>query len=123
MGMRMFRQTACCAALILMGIPGGRGQDVVPEEAAFQTARLTLGTPMVRSAVARLGGDREWFGKWPDLRLKVESEADWLRSPLEMENRLRGLEIRWANSPVWIGYEVPTEGSEPRATFSIQRGF
>ncbi len=109
--------------LLLTGGTGGRGQDAVPEEAASRTARLTWGTPMVREAVVRLGGDGTWIGKWPDLRLKWESEADWLRSPLEMENRLRGLEIRWANSPVWVGYEVPTEGSEPRATFSIQRGF
>ena len=109
--------------LLLTGGTGGRGQDAAPEEAASRTARLTLGTPMVREAVARRGGDGTWIVKWPDLRLKWESEADWLRSPLEMENRLRGLEIRWANSPVWVGYEVPTEGSEPRATFSIQRGF
>ncbi len=112
-----------CAAALLLGMSFVRGQDAAPDEADSRTARLTLGTPMVREAVARLGGDGAWIRKWPDMRLKLESDADWLRSPLEMENRLRGLEIRWAKSPVWFGYEVPTEGSEPRATFSIQRGF
>ena len=119
----MLRHATICLVVLLLWTIHVRGQDAAPDEAVFRTARLTLGTPMVREAVVRLGGDGAWIGKLPDLRLKLESEADWLRSPLEMENRLRGLEIRWAKSPVWVGYEVPTEGSEPRATFSIQRGF
>ena len=37
--------------------------------------------------------------------------------------RLRGIEVRLPMSGLWLGYEPPVEGNEPRATISIQRGF
>ena len=37
--------------------------------------------------------------------------------------RLRGIEVRLPVSGLWLGYEPPVEGIEPRATISIQRGF
>ncbi len=62
--------------------------------------------------------------KLPDFRLKVERPVlEGPLSPAEMETRLRGVEIRLPMEGLWMGYETSADGEEPRATFSIQRGF
>ena len=84
---------------------------------------LTLGTPMLRSTMERV--NLAWVvpEKLPDFRLKIDRPTWEAFSQAELETRLRGVEIRLPLEGLWVGYETPTEGELPRATFSIQRGF
>mgnify|MGYP006920741236 FL=1 len=82
--------------------------------------RLTLGTESIRAPLEQAAPA---FGRWPDVRLKLEASPEVPLSVLDPEPRVRGIEIRLLTSWLWMGYQWETEGDEPRATFSIQRGF
>lgn len=84
---------------------------------------LTLGSPMLRSTMDRMKLAWMFPEKLPDFRLKVD-RPDWESlTTVGMENRFRGVEVRLPLEGLWVGYETATESEEPRATFSIQRGF
>ena len=84
---------------------------------------LTLGSPLLRSTMDRMNLAWMFPQKIPDFRLKVD-RPDWeSMTTAGMENRFRGVEIRLPVEGLWVGYETATESEEPRATFSIQRGF
>ena len=84
---------------------------------------LTLGTPMLRSTMDRMSMAWLFPEKLPDFRLKMDRPEWGPLSAAGMEERLRGVEIRLPMEGFWVGYEKAAEGEEPRATFSIQRGF
>ena len=84
---------------------------------------LTLSSPLIRTGMDRMNLLWLYPEKTPDFRLKLE-RPEW--GPLmvtELESRLRGVEVRLPFEGLWVGYETPADGEEPRATFSIQRGF
>ena len=59
----------------------------------------------------------------PDVRLKIERPTLAELSTWDADPRVRGVEFRLPLTGVWMGYETPVEGEDPRATLSIQRGF
>lgn len=84
---------------------------------------LTLGSPLIRSTMDRVKLSWLFPEKMPDFRLKMERPAAIPLSPEEWQGQLRGVEFRLPMEGLWVGYVMPAEGEEPRATFSIQRGF
>jgi hypothetical protein len=84
---------------------------------------LTLGTPMLRSTVGRLNPNWTISERLPDVRLKLARFDAESFAISDIENQIRGVEIRLPMSLVWLGYETPVDGEDPRATFSIRRGF
>ena len=84
---------------------------------------LTLGSPMLRSTMEKMNLAWLFPEKALDFRLKMERPTWGPLTAAEMEGRLRGVEIRLPMEGVWVGYETSVNGEQPRATFSIQRGF
>ena len=108
-----------CAALAVE--PVAVPEAPTPPEASAPL--LTLGSPLLRSTMDRMNLAWMFPQKIPDFRLKVD-RPDWeSMTTAGMENRFRGVEIRLPVEGLWVGYETATESEEPRATFSIQRGF
>lgn len=110
------------------GLLAAAGQDAPAPaaEAAGAIPDLKLGVPMLRAALDGPDDSPDLWDRIPDFRLKLESPMELLRSPFDWQDRIRGVEIRMAASPVWLGYEQPREGEdmeEGRATFSIQQKF
>jgi hypothetical protein len=99
------------------------GQMPLPPPPEGDGRLLSLGSPMLRSTMDRI--NLPWLipEKMPEFRLKVERSATIPLSPAEMQGRLRGVEIQLPMKGLWVGYETPIEGDDPRATFSIQRSF
>ena len=97
------------------------GTEPVPTSAEPDAAApmLTLNSAVLRSALGDAGAAR----RIPDFRLKVEYPVWGALTSAEMESRVRAVEFRLPMPGVWVGYEMPAEGDQPRATFSIQRGF
>ena len=95
----------------------------VPAEVPGVPRMLTLGSPLIRSSMDRM--NLAWLlpEQVPDFRLKMERPAEVPLSPEEWQGQLRGVEIRLPMEGLWVGYVMPAEGEEPRATLSIQRGF
>ena len=88
--------------------------------------KLTLGTPLVRSATGWLLPDAAWAERLPDVRLTVDASADTLPGRLSgIERRVKGVEFLVPQSRgLWLGWELPETGNEtPRATFSIRNDF
>ena len=109
-------------AAMLLAAAGAAAQEVAPGPA--RPPLLTLSSPLLRASMDRV--NLAWLmpERLPDFRLKVERPAAAeMLSPMEMDMRLRGIEVRLPVSGLWLGYEPPVEGIEPRATISIQRGF
>ena len=109
-------------AAMLLAAAGAAAQEVASGPA--RPPLLTLSSPLLRASMDRV--NLAWLmpERLPDIRLKVERPAAAeMLSPMEMDMRLRGIEVRLPMSGLWLGYEPPVEGNEPRATISIQRGF
>lgn len=106
---------ACAAAAAEQALPPPRPENNAP--------LLTLDSPMLRQTMDRMNLPRGILDKVPDFRLKLDRSEELLRTPLEWEDRLRGVEIRLPMSAFWLGYGRTAEGEEPQATFSIQLGF
>ena len=98
-------------------------QTPAPPDATGPAPILTLGSPMIRSTMGRMSLAWLFPDKAPDFRLKMDRPEWGPLSAAGMEERLRGVEIRLPMEGFWVGYEKAAEGEEPRATFSIQRGF
>ena len=71
----------------------------------------------------QLNIDWIFLEKIPDVRLKLERPTWGPLSAAELQGRLRGVEFQLPIQGLWVGYETAAEGTEPRATVSIQRGF
>ena len=100
------------------------GAQEAPVPAAPEPAALlTLSSPVIRSGMDRMNLLWLYPEKAPDFRLKLERPAWGPLTAAELESRLRGVEVRLPFEGLWVGYETPADGEEPRATFSIQRGF
>ena len=99
------------------------GQETAAAVPAVEMRRLTLGTPLLKSAVKQVDWARTAFEKVPDFRLKMDQSGEILQGDSEWETELRGVEIRLTEGGFWAGYEIPSESEEPRATFTIRRGF
>ena len=107
---------------------GAAGQKAEPTPlptaaAAAAPLRLTLGTAPLRATMERWRVSWLYPASLPDVRLKVDRPAWTDLSENESESRLRAVEFRLPVEGWWVGYETPADGEEPRATFSIQRGF
>ncbi|HAL92282.1 MAG TPA: hypothetical protein DCM68_04570 [Verrucomicrobia bacterium] len=109
-------------AAVLAAAAGAAAQEPVPADGS--SPLLTLGSPLLRSTMDRMRLPWLLPDNVPDFRLKVDRPmmADVL-SPMSMDSSLRGVEIRLPIEGLWVGYETPASGEDPRATFSIQRGF
>ena len=109
-----------CAMACALRAAGQESASPASESAA---PMLTLSSPMLRSTMGKV--NMGWLvpGKVPDFRLKMERPEWGTLSTEELQGRLRGLEIRLPVEGLWLGYEKPVEGENPRATLSIQRGF
>lgn len=88
--------------------------------AADEGLSLTLGTTAFRDAFEKRNPA---LARWPDVRLRFDRPEEISWSLFEEEPRIRGIEFRLPMSFFWLGYEKPSEGEDPRATFSIQRPF
>jgi hypothetical protein len=99
----------------------GQGPVAAPRAGVPRT--LTLDTPRLRSSMERMS--LAWLipAQMPDFRLKVERPAGEFLPGTELDTRFRGVEFRLPMEGLWVGYDAPVHGEEPRATFSIRRGF
>ena len=123
-GMNWVWQVMRLGALCAVARAGlAAAQTPAPPEPAGAAPVLTLGTPMLRSTMDRMSMAWLFPEKLPDFRLKMDRPEWGPLSAAGMEERLRGVEIRLPMEGFWVGYEKAAEGEEPRATFSIQRGF
>ena len=111
------RLAGMAAAVFALAFVPARGQE--PVAAGERGPTLTLGTAVLRGEGQREGAA---FGKWPDVRLRLEQPGEITLSPEDLDPRVRSLEVRLPASFFWVGYEWPADG-ENRATFSIQRRF
>jgi hypothetical protein len=109
----MFMALAALAA-------GAAARAQAPAEAGAGLRLLSLGTPALRDTMERWNPG---FGRWPDLRLKLERPEELSLEPSDLEPRVRSIEFRLPASIFWVGYEWPSNGEDSRATFTIQRGF
>ena len=104
----------------LLAAAGARGADPDP---AAPAPLLTLGTPALRAGMERLSLAWLFPAQAPDVRLKIERPTLAELSTWEADPRVRGVEFRLPQTGIWMGYETPENGEEPRATLSIQQGF
>lgn len=116
------------AGLVAGLAAGAAGQKAEPTPlptaaAAAAPLRLTLGTAPLRATMERWRVSWLYPASLPDVRLKVDRPAWTDPSENESESRLRAVEFRLPLEGWWVGYETPSEGEEPRATFSIQQKF
>lgn len=93
------------------------------EPAAAPPPLLTLSTPALRAGMERLHLAWLYPEHVPDVRLKIERPTLAELSTWDADPRVRGVEFRLPLTGIWMGYEAPVEGEDPRATLSIQRGF
>lgn len=108
-------------AAVLAAAAGAAAQEPAPADGSAPL--LTLGTPMLRSTMERLNWSWRVPEKVPDFRLKVDRPTWESFHAGETDGQLRGVEFRLPLEGVWVGYEEPMDGEDPRATFSIRRGF
>ena len=94
-----------------------------PAAAPSPAPLLTLSTPAMRAGMERLSLAWLFPVQAPDLRLKIERPTLAELSTWEADPRVRGVEFRLPQTGIWMGYETPENGEEPRATLSIQQGF
>lgn len=104
-----------------------RSDDVLAADTATPP-KLTLGTPLVRSATGWLLPDAAWAERLPDVRLTVDASAEAMPGRFsDIERRVKGVEFLIPQSRgLWLGWELPDSGSgneTPRATFSIRNDF
>lgn len=120
-----WRGSIWTAGVFLAAVGMFAAAEPAPRPAAEPAAPalLTLSSPMLRTGADRLNVAWLLPEKVPEFRLKLERPAWGPLMSAELESRLRGVEVRLPLEGVWVGYEAPTGGEEPRATFSIQRGF
>lgn len=104
-------------------LAAGTGAAQTGAAAAESAPLLTLGTPALRAGMERLSLAWLYPERAPDVRLKIERPTFAELSTLDADPRVRGVEFRLPLTGVWMGYETPAEGEDPRATLSIQRGF
>ncbi|MGD9613275.1 MAG: hypothetical protein AB7V22_10305 [Kiritimatiellia bacterium] len=112
-------------------ILGGAGLLAAAEPGAAQMAPaadppaplLTLNSTALRAGMDRLRLSWLYPEQAPDVRLKIERPTLADLSTLDADPRVRGVEFRLPLTEIWMGYETPVEGEDPRATLSIQRGF
>jgi hypothetical protein len=99
----------------------GQGPSMAPPSGVPRM--LTLDTPRLRSSMERMS--LAWLipAQMPDFRLKLERPAWESLSGAELDTRVRGVEFRLPMEGLWVGYDVPIRGEDPRATLSIRRGF
>jgi hypothetical protein len=119
-----FRKTAMRVAFCVLACAlRAAGQASAPEATAEATPMLTLSSPVLRSTMGKV--NMAWLvpEQVPDFRLKMERPEWGALTTEDLQGRLRGLEIRLPMEGLWLGYETPVEGEDPRATLSIQRGF
>ena len=116
--MRVFGLVCTVASVVQAG-----EQASAPTTPASAAPVLTLGSPMIRSTMDRVNMSWLFPEKVPDFRLKIERPTWGPLSQAELDSRLRGVEFQLPVEGVWVGYETSADGQEPRATFSIQRGF
>lgn len=100
----------------------GAGQPA-PAAAEPPAPLLTLGTSALRARMERLRLTWLYPEQMPDVRLKIERPTLTDLSTLDADPRVRGVEFRLPLTEIWMGYETPVAGEDPRATLSIQRGF
>ena len=108
-----------------------RGPAGSPPSTMRRVARAASnegGAPGVNISIWPASKLREQSGRWleaqvPDVRLKIERPTLAELSTWDADPRVRGVEFRLPLTGVWMGYETPVEGEDPRATLSIQRGF
>lgn len=117
------KSLAAFAGLAAVSAFEAAGQEPAAAEPAVEMRRLTLGTPLLKSAVKQVDWARSAFEKVPDFRLKMDQSGEILQGAAEWETELRGVEIRLTEGGFWAGYEIPSESEEPRATFTIRKGF
>ena len=128
-----FFAAACCGAPRAAEVPADpyekteRADDVLAAETATPP-KLTLGTPLVRSATGWLLPDAAWAERLPDVRLTVDASADAIPGSFSgIERRVKGVEFLVPQTTgLWLGWELPDSGSGnelPRATFSIRNDF
>jgi len=84
---------------------------------------LTLETSAMESALERVNLRLPFANNLPDLRVKVEQPEAFRLDPELLEPRVRGVEFSLPMEGAWLGYEWAGDGEDPRATFSIRRGF
>lgn len=106
----------------ILAAAAARGSDPAPA-AASPAPLLTLSTPALRAGMERLSLAWLYPAQVPDVRLKIERPTLAELSTWDADPRVRGVEFRLPLTGVWMGYETPVEGEDPRATLSIQRGF
>lgn len=106
----------------ILAAAAARGSDPAPA-AASPAPLLTLSTPALRAGMERLSLAWLYPAQVPDVRLKIERPTLAELSTWEADPRVRGVEFRLPQTGIWMGYETPDEGTDPRATLSIQRGF
>jgi hypothetical protein len=104
-------------------MPWAAGQGPLAASPAGVPRTLTLDTPRLRSSMERMS--LAWLipPQLPDFRLKMERPAWENLSGNELDTRFRGVEFRLPMEGLWVGYESPIRGEDPRATLSIRRGF
>lgn len=110
-------------ALALTCALGASGQGPVAAPPAGNSRTLTLDTPRLRASMERMS--LAWLipPQMPDFRLKMERPAWDSLADMEPDTRFRGVEFRLPMEGLWVGYDAAVRGEEPRATFSIRRGF
>ncbi len=120
-----WRWTIAAAGVLALAAERPAAAQVVSPAAAESAAPalLTLSSPMLRAGLDRMNLPWLFPEKVPEFRLRLERPAWGALTAAELESRLRGVEVRLPLEGVWVGYETPADGEEPRATFSIQRGF
>lgn len=135
--MRTFAAAVVAAALAAAGAGAFAAEPKDPYEvrenpdtvlADSETApKLTLGTPLLRSATGWLLPGTGLEEKLPEFRITMDASAGALPGTLgDVERRVRGVEVMVPQSRgLWLGWEMPEEGTgeEPRATFSIRSKF
>ena len=104
-----------CGALLLAA--------AAPASEPTAAPLLTLSTPALRAGMERLSLAWLYPAQAPDVRLKIERPTLAELSTWDADPRVRGVEFRLPQTGIWMGYETPLEGEDPRATLSIQRGF
>lgn len=109
--------------MLVGGMLAGAQVPADSPQTASPGPRLTLSSPQLRSTADRINMPWLMPDKLPDFRLKIERPAWDALSVTGLESRVRGIEFQLPIPGFWIGYELPLADEEPRATFSIQRGF
>ena len=110
-------------ALALASVLPAVGQGASAAPPAGAPRLLTLDVPHLRNSMERMS--LAWLipAQVPDFRLKLERPAWESLADAEADPRFRGVEFRLPLEGLWVGYDAPGEGEEPRATLLLRRGF